>query len=101
MYESFSRTTTMSERVLKMAYQSLTRIKSAITDSNEGGTSDKDDQEDLITFGPEFTEPVMRLLQTLKSMLDRPTPKVRRIAKRGFYLSCHLVYSFLPWHDGR
>jgi hypothetical protein len=70
----------MSERELRMACQSLMRIKSAIqTDTNEDGSesSDSDDQEDLITFGPEFEEPVTRLLQSLKLRLNRLKPKVR------------------------
>jgi len=57
----FSRTLKMSER--ELACQSLIQIKSAITDTNEYGAPDSDDQEDLITFGPEFEEPWRKLNQ--------------------------------------
>jgi hypothetical protein len=62
-----------------MAYQSLIRIKSAITNTNDEDDSDGYDQADLIPFGPESEEPVTRLLQTLKSRLDHLTRKVRGI----------------------
>jgi len=67
----------MSERELKRAYQSLIRVKSAIKESNDDEGVDSQSQDNLITFGPEFEEPVTRLLQSLKSKLDSMGPKVR------------------------
>ncbi|KAM6489310.1 hypothetical protein JOM56_015211 [Amanita muscaria] len=61
---------------LRMAYQSLIRVKSllkTVTATNEVDASDDlQSQENLITFEPDFEETLAKMLEMMKSKLDGP-----------------------------
>jgi len=84
---------------LRMAYQSLSKVKSlleTVTATDEASATDDSQVQESLTFELDFEETVIKLLLMMGSKLDGP--QVRRILLT-WPASSSLAGSFLLWHE--